>query len=96
MVIKHPISCLDPPIGSDLKRDATSNAFVNIGDLTEVSKVRFYLVNLVMKPSEHVSTMRQDHAVLLYALVKGYEVNVGIIIEKSILDYVMSLKLIYV
>ena len=31
--------------------------------------------------------MRQDHAILLYALVKGYELNVGRIVEKSILDY---------
>ena len=31
--------------------------------------------------------MRQDRTLLLYELVKGYEVNVGKIIEKSILDY---------
>ena len=41
-----------------------------------------------MKPSKHVSIVRQDRTILLYALVKGYEVNVGIIIEESILDYV--------
>ena len=32
--------------------------------------------------------MRQDYALLLYALVKGYDLNVGRIIEQSILDYV--------
>ena len=32
--------------------------------------------------------MRQDRALLLYALVKGYNLNVGRIIEQSILDYV--------
>ena len=31
--------------------------------------------------------MRRDRPILLYALVKGYEVNVGKIIEESILDY---------
>ena len=41
-----------------------------------------------MKPSKHVSTMRQDRTILLYALVKGYEVTIGRIIEESILDYV--------
>ena len=35
----------------------------------------------------HVSTMRQDRVILLYALVKGYEVNLGRIIEDSILEY---------
>ena len=31
--------------------------------------------------------MRQDHAILLYALVKGFELNVGRIVQESILDY---------
>ena len=42
----------------------------------------------MLKPSKHVSIVRQDRAVLLYALIKGYEVNVGRIIEESILDYI--------
>ena len=32
--------------------------------------------------------MRQDRAILLYTLVKGYTLNGGKIIEESILDYV--------
>ena len=35
------------------------------GDLTETNKVWFYLINLVFKPSKHISTMRQDRALLL-------------------------------
>ena len=35
----------------------------------------------------HVSTVRQDCAILLYALVKGYVVKLGRIIEESILEY---------
>ena len=31
--------------------------------------------------------MRQDCAILLYALVKGFSLNVGKIVEHSILDY---------
>ena len=31
--------------------------------------------------------MRQDRTILLYALVKGYKLNVGRIVEESILDY---------
>ena len=31
--------------------------------------------------------MRQDRAILLYALVKGFNLNVGKIVEQSILDY---------
>ena len=64
-----------------------SNAFLNRGDLTKVNKVWFYFVNSILKPSKHVSTVRQDHVLLLYALVKGYELNGGEIIEEPILDY---------
>ena len=31
--------------------------------------------------------MRQNRALLLYALVKGYSLNVGKIMEQSIIDY---------
>ena len=41
----------------------------------------------MLKPSKHVSTVRQECAILLYALVKGYEVNVGRIVKESILNY---------
>ena len=34
-----------------------------------------------------MSTMRQDRAIILYALVKGCSLNVGKIVERSILDY---------
>ena len=38
-------------------------------------------------PSKHLSTVRKEEAILLYALLKGYKINVGKIIEKSILGY---------
>ena len=41
----------------------------------------------MLKPSKLVSTMRQDRIILLYALVKAYALNVGKIMDKSILDY---------
>ena len=64
-----------------------SNTFINRGDLTKVGKVWFYFLNSMFKPLKHFSTVRQDRAILLYALVKSYGVNVGRIIEESILDY---------
>ena len=63
------------------------NAYSDRGDLTEVNKVWFYFVNSVLTPSKHVSTVRQDRAILLYALVKGWNLNVGKLVEQSILDY---------
>ena len=38
-------------------------------------------------PSKHLSTVRREEAILCYALLKGYKINVGKIIEKSILSY---------
>ena len=52
-------------------------AYLDKGDLTEIKKVWFYLVNYFLKPSKHVSTVRQDCALLLYALVKGFELDGG-------------------
>ena len=38
-------------------------------------------------PSKHLSTVRREEAILLYALRKGYKINVGKIVKKSILGY---------
>ena len=63
------------------------NAYIEKGDLTKVVKVWFYCINFVLTPSKHVSTVRQDRTILLYALVKGFRLNVGKLVEQSILDY---------
>ena len=47
----------------------------------------FYFVNFVLTPAKRVSIVRQDHAIILYALVKGFNLNVGKIVEQSILNY---------
>ena len=65
-----------------------SHAYINGGDLKELGKVWFYFINFVLKPSMHISTVRQDRAILLYELVKGYEVDLGRIIKDLILEYV--------
>ena len=63
------------------------NSYIDRGDLTEANKVWFYFVNSILTTSKHVSTVRQDRPILLYALVKGCSLNVGKIVEQSILDY---------
>ena len=57
------------------------------GNLTEEAKVWFYFISFVLMPSKHLSIVRREEAILLYALLKGYKINVGKIIEKSILGY---------
>ena len=41
-------------------------------------------------PAKHLSTMRKEEPVLLYAILKGYKMTVGKIMEKSILNYFNS------
>ena len=57
------------------------------GDLTEEAKVWLYFISSVLWPSKHLSTVRRNEAILLYALLKGYKINVGTIIENSIMSY---------
>ena len=60
---------------------------IAIGDLTEEAKVWFYFISSVIFQSKHLSTLRRNEAILLYALPKGYKINVGKIIENSIMSY---------
>ena len=61
-----------------------------IGSLTEEAKVWFYFVISVLLPSKHLSTVRRNEAILLYALLKGYKINLVKIIENSIMSYSIS------
>ena len=57
------------------------------GDLTEEAKVWFYFIRSGLRPSKHLSTVGREEAILLYALLKGYKIDVGKMIENSILSY---------
>ena len=57
------------------------------GSLTEEAKVWLYFLASSLLPSKHLTTVRRKEAILLYSLLKGYKMNVGKIIEESILDY---------
>ena len=60
---------------------------LNRGSLTDEAKVWFYFLAFVLVPTKHLSTVREQKAIMLYAILKGYKLNVGIIIENSIMRY---------
>ena len=60
---------------------------INRGDLTEEVKVWFYFLASVMVPTKHVCTVQEQEAIILYAMLKGYKLNAGAIIENSIMRY---------
>ena len=60
---------------------------LNRGSLTEEAKVWFYFLASVLVPTRHVCTVREQEAIMLYAILKGYKLNVGIIIENSVMRY---------
>ena len=63
---------------------------IAIGSLTEEAKVWFYFISSNLLPSKHLSIVRKNELILLYALMKGYKINVGKIIENSIMSYYRS------
>ena len=60
---------------------------INRGDLTEKAKVWFYFLVSVLVPTKHVCTVREQEAIILYAMLKGYKLKAGAIIENSIMRY---------
>ena len=60
---------------------------LNRGSLTEEAKVWFYFLASVLVPTKHLSTVREQEAIMLYAILNGYKLNVGTIIENSIMRY---------
>ena len=54
------------------------------GSLTEEAKVWFYFIAYVIIPTKHLCTIKENEAIILYVLLKGYKFDVGKIIETSI------------
>ena len=65
---------------------------INRGSLTEEAKVWFYFLSSVILPTKHLCVVREQEAIILYALLKGYKMNVGGLIEGSIKGYHVSNK----
>ena len=65
---------------------------INRGSITEKAKVWFYFLFSVILPTKHLCSVREQEAIILYALLKGYKMNVGGLIEGSIRGYHLSNK----
>ena len=65
---------------------------INRGSLIEEAKVWFYFIAFVIIPTKHPWSVREQEAIILYALLKGYKINVGHLIEGSIRGYHLSNK----
>ena len=46
---------------------------INRGSLTKKAKVWFYFLSLVILPTKHLYAVREQEAIILYALLKGYK-----------------------
>ena len=65
---------------------------INRGSLTEEAKVLFYFICSVVIPTKHLCSVREQEGMILYALLKGYKMNIGIMIEGSIRGYHLTNK----
>ena len=72
---------------AQLRRGEGGPKTLNRGSLTEEAKVWFYFLASVLVPTRHLSTVREQEAIMLYAILKGYKLNIGAVIENSIMRY---------
>ena len=63
---------------------------INRGSLTEEAKVWFYFFCSVIILTKHLCSVKDHEAMILYAMLKGYKMNVGRLIEGSIKGYHLS------
>ena len=72
---------------AQLRQEKGGPKTLNRGSLTEEAKVWFYFLASVLVPTRHLSTVREQEVVMLYAILKGYQINIGTIIENSVMRY---------
>ena len=66
------------------------NYAINKGSLIEEAKVWFYFLSSVILLTKHLYIVREQEAIILHALLKGYKINIGGLIEGSIRGYHIS------
>ena len=54
--------------------------------LTPVAKVWYNFLSVKIKPSFHLSTMTKDKIILLYAMTKGLQSDIGTFIERGLIE----------
>ena len=72
---------------AQLRQEKGGPKTLNRGSFTEEAKVWFYFIASVLVLTRHLSTVREQEAIMLYAILKGYKINIGTIIENSIMRY---------
>ena len=66
---------------AQLRQEKGGPKTLNRESLTEEAKVWFYFLASVLVPTRHLSTVSEQEAAMLYAILKGYKINIGTIIE---------------
>ena len=54
--------------------------------LTPVAKVWYNFLSIKIKPSLHLSTVTKDKTILLYAMTKGLQFDIGTVIELGLIE----------
>ena len=54
--------------------------------VTPVAKVWYNFLCVKIKPSLHLITITKDKTILLYAMTKGFQFNIGTVIERGLIE----------
>ena len=54
--------------------------------LTLVVKVWYNFLSVEIRPSLHLSTVTKDKTILLYAMTKGFQFDIGTIIKRGLIE----------
>ena len=54
--------------------------------LTPMAKVWYNFLCVKIKPSLHLSTVTKDKTILLYSITKGFQFDIGTVIERGLIE----------
>ena len=52
---------------------------------TPMAKVWYNFLSVKIKPSRHLSTVKKDKTILLYTMTKGFQFDIGTVIERGLI-----------
>ena len=70
------------------RRQPSTSGFTNfqMHSLTPVAKVWYYFLCVKIKPTLHLSIVTKEKNILLYAMTKGFQFDIGFVTERGLIE----------
>lgn len=90
--IHHTLCGFEPSAKWEKRKDTRRYNTLHFANFNQVAHVWSKIVCSVLLPSKHLTNVIRDRVVLVYMLMKGMSINVGVIVRQNMMKFRNNLR----